>query len=41
MQTIKQHYFETIKPELMKAFSYDSVMEVPKVEKNCCQHGDW
>ena len=33
MQTIKQRYFETIKPELMKAFSYDSVMEVPKVEK--------
>lgn len=33
MQTIKQRYFETIKPELMKTFSYDSVMEVPKVEK--------
>lgn len=33
MQTIKQRYLETIKPELMKAFSYDSVMEVPKVDK--------
>lgn len=33
MQTIKQRYFETIKPELMKTFSYDSVMEVPKVDK--------
>jgi large subunit ribosomal protein L5 len=33
MQTIKQRYLDNIKPELMKAFSYDSVMEVPKVEK--------
>ena len=33
MQTIKQRYLETIKPELMKTFSYDSVMEVPKVDK--------
>ncbi|MDA0871551.1 MAG: 50S ribosomal protein L5 [Firmicutes bacterium] len=33
MQTIKQRYLETIKPELMKAFSYDSIMEVPKVDK--------
>lgn len=33
MQKIKQRYLETIKPELMKAFSYDSVMEVPKVDK--------
>jgi large subunit ribosomal protein L5 len=33
MQSIKQRYLETIKPELMKAFSYDSVMEVPKVDK--------
>jgi large subunit ribosomal protein L5 len=33
MQTIKQRYLDNIKPDLMKAFSYDSVMEVPKVEK--------
>ena len=33
MQTIKQRYLDNIKPELMKAFSYDSVMKVPKVEK--------
>ena len=33
MQTIKQRYLDNIKPELMKAVSYDSVMEVPKVEK--------
>lgn len=33
MQTIKQRYLETIKPELMKTFAYDSVMEVPKVDK--------
>jgi large subunit ribosomal protein L5 len=33
MQTIKQRYTETIKLELMKAFSYDSIMEVPKVDK--------
>ena len=33
MQTIKQRYLNNIKPDLMKAFSYDSVMEVPKVEK--------
>lgn len=33
MQTIKQRYLETIKPELMNTFSYDSVMEVPKVDK--------
>lgn len=33
MQTIKQRYTETIKLELMKTFSYDSIMEVPKVDK--------
>ena len=33
MLTIKQRYLDNIKPELMKAFSYDSVMKVPKVEK--------
>ncbi|MGB0202653.1 MAG: 50S ribosomal protein L5 [Acholeplasmataceae bacterium] len=33
MLTIKQRYLNNIKPDLMKAFSFDSVMEVPKVEK--------
>jgi large subunit ribosomal protein L5 len=33
MLTIKQRYLDNIKPDLMKAFSFDSVMEVPKVEK--------
>ncbi len=41
MQTIKQRYLDNIKPDLMKAFSYDSVMEVPKSRKNCCEHGCW
>lgn len=33
METIKQRYHNTIIPELMKTFEYDSVMQVPKLEK--------
>jgi large subunit ribosomal protein L5 len=33
METIKQRYQNTIVAELMKTFEYDSVMQVPKVEK--------
>jgi large subunit ribosomal protein L5 len=33
MHTIKQRYYEVIKPELMKTFSYKSVMQVPKIDK--------
>ena len=33
METIKQRYQNTIVSELMKTFEYDSVMQVPKVEK--------
>ncbi|MGB0174682.1 MAG: 50S ribosomal protein L5 [Acholeplasmataceae bacterium] len=33
METIKQRYHKTIIPELMKTFEYDSVMQVPKLEK--------
>jgi large subunit ribosomal protein L5 len=33
METIKQRYHNVIIPELMKTFEYDSVMEVPKLDK--------
>ncbi|MCK9493074.1 MAG: 50S ribosomal protein L5 [Acholeplasmataceae bacterium] len=33
MSRLKEHYNQTTKPELMKQFNYDSVMEVPVVEK--------
>jgi large subunit ribosomal protein L5 len=33
MMTIKERYEQQVKPELMKAFEYDSVMEVPKIDK--------
>lgn len=33
METIKQRYHKVIIPELMKTFEYDSVMEVPKLDK--------
>lgn len=33
MNRLQEKYNETIKPELIKEFSYKSVMQVPKVEK--------
>lgn len=33
MSAIKQKYENVVKPELVKAFNYTSVMEVPKIEK--------
>jgi large subunit ribosomal protein L5 len=33
MARLKQQYYETILPELMKQFSYDNVMQVPRLEK--------
>lgn len=31
--SMKKHYEETVKPELMKEFEYTSVMQVPRVER--------
>ena len=33
MNRLEQKYVETVKPSLMKEFSYSSVMECPKLEK--------
>ncbi len=33
MTEIRQKYEEVVKPELIKAFNYKSVMQVPKIEK--------
>ena len=33
MNSLKELYNKTIKPELMKKFNYSSVMEIPKLEK--------
>ena len=33
MSIIKARYEEVVKPELIKAFNYTSVMQVPKIEK--------
>jgi len=33
MNRLEQKYTETVKPSLMKEFSYKSVMECPKIEK--------
>src|SRR5690554_193903 len=33
MSVIKEKYENVVKPELIKAFNYSSVMEVPKIEK--------
>jgi large subunit ribosomal protein L5 len=33
MSVIKEKYENVIKPELIKAFNYSSVMEVPKIDK--------
>lgn len=33
MARLKQHYKETVIPELVKHFNYGSVMEVPKISK--------
>jgi large subunit ribosomal protein L5 len=33
MSVIRDKYENVVKPELIKAFNYTSVMEVPKIEK--------
>jgi large subunit ribosomal protein L5 len=33
MSRLKVQYNETIKPELLKEFNYDSIMQVPRLEK--------
>jgi large subunit ribosomal protein L5 len=33
MKTIKERYDLVVKPELMKAFEYTSIMQVPKIDK--------
>ncbi len=33
MARLKQQYIETIQPELIKKFSYENVMQAPKLEK--------
>jgi large subunit ribosomal protein L5 len=33
MARLKQQYYETIQAELMKTFSYENIMQVPKIEK--------
>ena len=33
MERLKEHYFETVVPQLREQFKYDSVMQVPRIQK--------
>ena len=39
MARLKEFYSQEVAPAMMKKFGYKNVMEIPKVEKNCRQHG--
>lgn len=35
----RKHYRETVIPKLLETFQYDSIMEVPRIEKICLNQG--
>ena len=39
MSRLQRYYKETVVPQLMEKFSYDNIMEVPKITKVCLNMG--
>ena len=41
MSRLKEQYQNEIVDAMIKKFGYKNIMEVPKLDKDCYQHGCW